>query len=225
MNETILGEAEATDNVDDAEEKDATVSSDEKEADEAKEKEASDKKVSDEKSDDKGEAEKDEDSKADETDGPPDKYEDFTFPEGVEAISEQVEVATEVFKDLNLSQEDAQKLVDLNTKFMQEEFDRQQKAWDELTTGWKEKSTSDPEFGGTALEANMAIAKQGRDAFGGKEFVDMLETTGVGDHPEMVRFLFKLGKAVSEDSFLQGKASPGKSGTATERLFPDMNKE
>jgi len=132
--------------------------------------------------------------------------------------------AKTVFKELNLTQEQAQQLVDFESNVKAEENQRQQGAWDELQDTWKKASENDKEFGGDGLDANLVVAKQGRDAFGDKEFNEMLEVTGVGNHPEMIRFLFKIGKLVSEDKILQGSGSASGSATQAERLFPDMNK-
>ena len=170
------------------------------------------------------EAKKDEDSLADKSDGAPESYKDFTFPKDIELDDELMTQAKNVFKELNLTQEQAQQLVDFESNVKSEEIQRQHKAWDELQDTWKKASENDKEFGGDGLDANLAVAKQGRDAFGDKEFNEMLEVTGVGNHPEMIRFLFKIGKLVSEDKILQGSGSAYGSATQAERLFPDMNK-
>ncbi|HET9131900.1 MAG TPA: hypothetical protein VFO86_13180, partial [Terriglobia bacterium] len=70
------------------------------------------------KADDKkpeGEGDKKPDDKENPTkiEGAPEKYADFTLPEGFKFDDKTLEAATAVFKDLNLSQEGAQKLVDL----------------------------------------------------------------------------------------------------------------
>ena len=214
MNETI-SESE----VSEEENRNATLITDDKVEDEK----SAD--ASAEKSEDADkEAKKDEDSLADKSDGAPESYKDFTFSKDLEPDVETLTQAKSVFKELNLTQEQAQQLVDFESNVKSEEIQRQQEAWDELQDTWKKASETDKEFGGDGLDANLAVAKQGRDAFGGKEFNEMLEVTGVGNHPEMIRFLFKIGKLVSEDKILQGGGSPSGSMTQAERLFPDMNK-
>jgi len=214
MNETI-SESE----VSEEENSDATLITDDKVEDEK----SAD--ASAEKSEDADkEAKKDEDSLADKSDGAPESYKDFTFSKDLEFDDELMTQAKSVFKELNLTQEQAQQLVDFESNVKAEENQRQQGAWDELQDTWKKASENDKEFGGDGLDSNLAIAKKGRDAFGDKEFNEMLEVTGVGNHPEMIRFLFKIGKLVSEDKILQGSGSASGSATQAERLFPDMNK-
>src|SRR5712671_3512851 len=56
--------------------------------------------------------EKPEGEKKAETAGAPEKYEDFKLPEGVELAPEAVAEVSTLFKELGLSQANAQKLVD-----------------------------------------------------------------------------------------------------------------
>jgi hypothetical protein len=216
MNETVL---ESESEVSEEENRNATLITDDKVEDENPADASADKSEDADK-----EAKKDEDSLADKSDGAPESYKDFTFSKDLEFDDELMTEAKSVFKELNLTQEQAQQLVDFESNVKSEEIQRQQKAWDELQDTWKKASETDKEFGGDGLDANLAVAKQGRDAFGDKEFNEMLEVTGVGNHPEMIRFLFKIGKLVSEDKILQGGGSPSGSATQAERLFPDMNK-
>lgn len=170
-----------------------------------------------------GEVKDGEDGKADKPEQAPDKYEDFTLPENVTVDPKVLADAQVLFKDMNLSQESAQKLIDFQAANEVQNSALQQEAWDGMMKEWSEQASNDSEYGGTEMQANMAIAKKGRDAFGSDEFNTMLDVTGVGNHPEMVRFLFKLGKEVSEDKMLHGgKAAAGVQDPA-KVMFPDMN--
>ncbi len=164
------------------------------------------------------------DSKTDKaSDEAPENYEDFTLPEKMEEDKELLEKALPVFKELNLSQEQAQKLVNLQTEYIQEAAKEQQDVWEKTKEDWRDEAKNDKEFGGAAFDENVALAKKGRDAFGSTEFNNMLDITGAGDHPEMVRFLIKAGKAVSEHEILQGTQHTGSPNDRAKRMFPDMN--
>ena len=164
-----------------------------------------------------------EDSKPDEPAGAPEKYDDFKFPEGVESDAEVMAKASELFKEIGLTQEQAQKLVDFQTNSYTAEVEKTQQAWSDQMDQWSKESKADKEFGGQGLKDNLVKAKAGMDAFGNTEFKDMLEVTGIGNHPEMVRFLVKLGKEVSEHNVLQGNKGGGAPKTASAIMFPDMN--
>jgi len=170
-----------------------------------------------------GEAEKGKDTTGDKPEEAPETYDKFTLPDGMEMTDDQLNQATEVFKDLALSQTQAQKLVDFETKLSAQKDAGIQSAWDQVNQGWVEESKADSEFGGEKLTASLVTAKAARDAYGNDKFTEMLEITGVGNHPEMIRFLAKVGKDVSEDQILQGRKLGGTEKDAAKTLFPDMN--
>jgi hypothetical protein len=169
-----------------------------------------------------GEAEKDKDSSADESEGAPEKYKDFVVPDDMEIDANAMGKASTLFKELNLSQAQAQKLVDFEVGVKAAEAEKAVEAWETTMADWKQKSTNDSEFGGSALKSNLVHAKAAQKAFGNDEFKEMLEITGVGNHPEMLRFLISVGKNVSEDSILQGSTSSGSADPA-KIMFPSMN--
>lgn len=170
-----------------------------------------------------GEAEKGKDTTGDKPEEAPETYDKFTLPDGMEMTAEQLDQATEVFKELNLSQTQAQKLVDFEAKLSSQKDAGIQSAWDKVNQGWVEESKADSEFGGENLTASLVTAKAARDAYGNDKFTEMLEITGVGNHPEMIRFLTKVGKDVSEDQILHGRKLGGIEKDAAKTLFPDMN--
>lgn len=78
---------------------------------------------------------------------------------------------------------------------------------------WIEASRNDKEFGGAAIDANLAIAKKALDTYGTPEISRFLETTGLGNHPEMIRFFWRIGKTLTEDGTVTG--STGANGIRT----------
>ena len=168
------------------------------------------------------EAGKSEDSTADEPKVAPESYADFNIPEGMHHNEAMLAEASAVFKEIGLTQEQAQSLVNLDVKNKQAEHDETLAAWNKTMDDWRAESAADKEFGGTKLDESVVLAKKGRDAFGSAEFIQMLDVTGVGNHPEMVRFLVKGGKAISEDVILQGSGAAPKSKDAAQIMFPNM---
>tara|TARA_R110000850_G_scaffold133115_1_gene254214 strand:+ start:236 stop:952 length:717 start_codon:yes stop_codon:yes gene_type:complete len=64
--------------------------------------------------------------------------------------------------------------------------------------GWEATMRADKEFGGDNLDANMAIAKRGLEAFGDPELMTLLEESSLGSHPAMMKYAIKAGKSVSD---------------------------
>ena len=154
--------------------------------------------------------------------GAPEAYEDFSVPEGVELDAEVLGEFKAVAKELNLPQDAAQKVTDLGVKLAQKWVAESQQATSEMFADWKGRAETDKEFGGDALPANLAVAKKAVDQFGTPELRELLDVHRLGDNPEVIRFMFRVGKAISEDTFVAGgKSSPAQDAAKT--LFPNMN--
>ena len=133
--------------------------------------------------------------------GAPDKYEfNSKVADAPNELDPEVLTAFgEVAKELDLPQEAAQKVLDKVAPVMQA---RQAKAVEDAKTEWANNSKSDQEFGGESLDANLEIAKTSLNKFGTDAFKSLLAESGLGNHPEVIRFMYRAGKAISEDSYV-----------------------
>jgi hypothetical protein len=152
--------------------------------------------------------------------GAPEKYE-FKAPEGT-TFNDAVLVAySEVAKELNLPQEAAQKVLDKVGPVLAAQ---QSEAFKQVNDGWIGASKSDKEFGGDKLDENLAIAMKARDAFGTPELTKLLNETGLGNHPELIRAFYRAGKAISSDRFVPaGAGNAGGKGGDARTLYPNSN--
>lgn len=156
-------------------------------------------------------------AKADEKPAVPEKYE-FKAPEGKDFDPAVIGQFSEVAKELGLSQDAAQKILD---KMGPTIASRQAEAIEAARTEWANASTNDKEFGGDKLTENLAVAKKALDSFGSPELRTLLNESGLGNHPEVIRFMVRAGKAISEDGFVPGSRQTGESDPA-KRLFPNQ---
>lgn len=147
----------------------------------------------------------------------PETYE-LKGPEGMELDTEAVSEFSGIAKELGLDQAGAQKVADVAVKMAQ----RQAEQHVRLVEGWAEQVKADKEIGGDKLEENLAVARKARDAFGSDELKQLLDSTGVGNHPAVVRFFYKVGKSISEDGMIRA-AQQGAPVDQAKRLFPSMN--
>lgn len=130
----------------------------------------------------------------------PEKYE-FKAPEGVEQLDAQALAVFEpIAKELGLSQEQAQKLVDIYPQIQQQ----QAEAWSNQVADWGEQAKADKEIGGDKLTASVGQAQKALDQFGTPALREYLHNSGLGNHPELVRIFAKVGKAMAEDDFVMG---------------------
>lgn len=147
----------------------------------------------------------------------PESYE-FQMPEGVELDKAAADEFSAIAKELKLDQSTAQKVADVGAKMAQ----RQAEAHAKLVETWVEQVKTDKEFGGDKLNENLAVARKALETFGTPELRDVLNSTGFGNHPEVIRAFYKMGKAVSEDKFVTG-APRGPETDMAKKMFPTMN--
>lgn len=143
------------------------------------------------------------DDKEQKAEGAPEKYE-FKAGEGVELDTEALKDFEPVARELNLTNEQAQKLVDAYPKILAGVQQRQAEAWQKQTEGWAETVKADKEIGGDKLTANLSAAQRALDQFGTPELKEYLNATGLGNHPDLVKTFVKIGKAMSEDGMVDG---------------------
>lgn len=148
----------------------------------------------------------------------PESYE-FKVPEGYTLAPETVAEITPVLKELGLSQEQAQKLVDVQTKINQKAAEDATKAWTDLRAGWVNEAKTDKEIGGDKFDANIALAKKAMEVLGTPKLAEALNQTGMGDHPELIRLMVKLGGLVADDKLHFGSASGATPKTAAEIMY------
>lgn len=156
------------------------------------------------------------DDKEQKQEGAPEKYE-FQAGEGVELDAEALKDFEPVARELNLTNEQAQKLVDAYPKILAGVQQRQADAWQAQTEEWAATVKADKEIGGDKLTANLGVAQRATDTFGTPALKEYLNGTGLGNHPELVKAFVKVGKAMSEDGVVTGKESGQRS--AAEVLY------
>ena len=86
---------------------------------------------------------------------------------------------------------------------------------------WEEELKADKDFGGEAYDKNVATAIKGLEAVGSPELRQMLDQTGLGSHPEIVRAFKKVGELVADAPFATG-AQPAQSASPAARMYPNM---
>ena len=174
------------------------------------------------------EADQEQDAKADtnsdEKQDAPEDYEAFTLPEGVEMDDDALDKFKPIAKEAGLDQDNAQKFVDLYTEAVVEAAETQQKVWAETQQQWVDQAKTDKEIGGEKFESNLGDAKKALKQFGTPELDEAMSVTGAGNHPEFIRLLSRVGKAISEDAMVPGKATTGPK-THAEILYPTMGQE
>jgi hypothetical protein len=159
-------------------------------------------------------------SDAEETvDATPEDYQ-FTAPEGFELDTELADAFKPVAKELKLSQDQAQGLVEkFAPKLLAQIGERQAAQWKVVQHGWAKEAKSDPaiyDAASKSVRPEIAIA---RDYFG-PEFTAVIKMLGGSNHPVVLKGLAKLGQGLGEDTPAFGQPSKATT-TKEQRLYPN----
>jgi len=158
------------------------------------------------------------------TGAPKEGYKDFTLPEGLELSKELLDEAkTFMSKDLDLSQDRAQKLVDFHVKGLQEMAEAPYQLWADTQRQWQADVMKDPDLGGSNLPQVKTRISKLLDEYGDLETREALSFTGAGNNPAIIRTLNKIAKVLTEGSFIPGSGGALQNErTAAQVLYPSM---
>ena len=159
----------------------------------------------------------------------PEAYQPFALPEGMQANPEQMQEVSTLFREMNLTQEQAQKLVDFHAKHWIGAVDTYEQELNRRVAEWGEQTKADPEFGGIRLNESLTSARRAISKLGGNELEKALNETGAINHPGIFGAFVRMGRLFGEDSFVAGQAAPG-AGAANSpsdmaaRVYPAMKR-
>lgn len=155
--------------------------------------------------------------------GAPETYADFTAPDGFEIDKALLGEFTPTLKELNLTQDQAQKVMDFAPKLVTATVEKTTAAVMQAVgladrDDWAQQVREDQEIGGDKLAENLALAKKALEAFGTPSLTAFLKSTQLGNHPDLIRAFVRAGKAIASDS-----ASGGKQASASKASFYDKS--
>ena len=134
--------------------------------------------------------------------GAPEAYEDFTLPEGMEMDAEVLGEFKNLAKELNIPQAKAQQLIDFQTQLATKQAEEYQAAVVKQSQEWAASIKNDPEIGGENYEKSVASAIKVIQSFGDPALTELLNQSGLGNHPALFKFCHRISAAISEDKFV-----------------------
>ena len=132
---------------------------------------------------------------------PPETYE-FKLKDGTVIDGAAAEAFIPVLKELGVSQDGAAKLFGLYVNELDRQDGELTDVFKQQRTEWANSSKTDNEFGGDKFDDSLVIAQKAIAKFGSDDFKTLLEETGLGNHPEVIRAFWKIGTLISEDQTL-----------------------
>ena len=146
------------------------------------------------------------------------------LPEGMKRDDETLGKFGEIAIKGKLSQETAQELINLYHSVAGAQAKQALDTWQTTQAGWVADVKADREF------ANLDEVKRtvGRflddPAFATPKTREGFEVTGSGNHPEVIRFVYRLTKALAEGTHVAGNGPVSQQTTRSlaERLYPNL---
>lgn len=163
----------------------------------------------------------------------PAEYADFTVPEGVTMAEQDATEFKGLAKELDLTQEQAQKVLDFGTAKLKAQMEAPYRLWAETQTKWQQEVKNDPDIGGTKFAESIAVAAKVFEPGESNPFVsnaeeakslrEALNATGAGNNPAMVKLFVKMGRVLSEPGSLSGKPVRDTQEGLLDKLYPTMS--
>jgi hypothetical protein len=161
------------------------------------------------------------------------KAEDFAVkaPEGATVDEVAVKAFQETLADANLSPaERAQRLFDQHQAALKAATEAPVQLWLKTQTEWVAAVKADAELGGANFDTMQSTIAKAIDSIGGAEAQKMRDAfifTGAGNQPEIVRLMYRMGKALTEGGAILGD-TPAKLGEKADAaliaLYPSAAK-
>lgn len=136
----------------------------------------------------------------------PESYEFTDLPGGMELDATLTEAVSPVFKELGLTQDQASKLVQAYAGVMANQAQAMADQVTEMVKGWVDTAKADKEIGHNNWQRSVDAANAVLRKFGTPELVqEVMVNQGMGNHPEVIRLLARIGLSVSDDTLITGE--------------------
>lgn len=144
----------------------------------------------------------------------------LTMPEGVEVDQALLDELGPEFKELGLTTAQAQKLADKFIASQQAKAEKQGETWAGTISKWADDAKADKDIGGDKWDGTVSASRRAVDKLGTPELREYLNASGGGNHPELIRFMAKVGSMLKEDSPAGGGEGGSKPAEPAHLLFP-----
>lgn len=137
----------------------------------------------------------------------PEQYQ-FTAAEGKEYDADVLKEYEAAAREIGLDNDQANLMLGRMSSMLEQRHSAQMEA---LSNQWAQQSRTDAEFGGDKLNENMAVAKRALQQYGSPELSDLLNQSGLGNHPAFIRMFYRVGLTLREDGMVNGNKGEARS--------------
>lgn len=146
----------------------------------------------------------------------------LTMPDGIALDEELLGALGPDFRELGLTNGEAQKLADRFIAIQAGRAEVRGKVWGETVSKWADDAKADSEIGGRRWDATVRDSRRFVNNMGTPALREYLEASGGGNHPELIRIFAKAGALIREDDPATGGAGgTGRPVDPAHVLFPN----
>ena len=166
---------------------------------------------------------------------------EWKLPEGVTVDQERIGEFNKEFGeflvsnklDAKLGQEFGQKLLNRHISEIQSVAEKvaqaYNKVWTDQTKNWYDQFVKDPEIGGNRRDTTVTAAREFITRHGGTPeqqaaIRTLMKTTGVGNHPALIRLFANANTKMGEPKPLTAQAPPAQKMTLKQKMYGDKKK-
>lgn len=153
-----------------------------------------------------------------------DDFKDLTLPKDALLGEEDLTAIKSLAKEQGLNSKQAQALIEKQNSQLSSYVNKWMEAHQAKVSGYESAVKSDKEIGGDNFNRSISLSKRVLERFGNESLKGEFDQTGFGSHPEVVRFLSRIGAAMGDDSIIspQAKSSPAPKSLA-EKIYGTKN--
>jgi hypothetical protein len=133
------------------------------------------------------------------------------LPDGSILAKDVVDQTVAFAKEHKISPDAAQKLLETRDADAKAVAASMQESFNAKVEQWAQDARKDPDLAGkdgSAFDATVATAMRARDKFATPAMIKLLNETGFGNHPEVIKLFNRIGAAMKEDTFIPPGAPP-----------------
>lgn len=155
-------------------------------------------------------------------DAPADSEYQLQMPEGVQLDQELLTAAVPMLREAGISSDQASKLVPFVSQVQQRFHESQLDQFSELRASWAKDARSDREIGGEHWKETSRLAGVALHAGGAASLThearQLLDESGLGNHPSMLRLFRTMGAHIERLERQTGSRDPA---SREHRAYPD----
>lgn len=122
-------------------------------------------------------------------------------------------------KQKGLSHEQAKEIMLRESSAIQKHEQLNQQRLEKDALHWAELSKKDPEIGGEKFDASVQLAKRALEKVASEKFVQFLEQSKLGNHPEVIRVFARFGELFQDDKVVNARTNNVKSKDYSELFY------